>query len=119
LLGFETKTNTKADKVRSNKSVALLESTTIAAAKAANENGKRSELELEQLTDLLEEHGTANKNKIEELVQATGAWRDEASELEMVSRSSVEETKINTESQIKVLFFFVFLFFLFLFYYYY
>ncbi len=93
----------ESDKARANKTVQLLDVTLAAANKQATDNAKRSEAELEQLTDLLEAQGGANKAKLEELVQATGAWRDEASEMEMVSRSSVEETKLNTESQIKAL----------------
>jgi uncharacterized protein (DUF342 family) len=93
----------ESDKARANKSVALLEATVASANKQASENAKRSEAELEQLTDLLEAQGGATKAKLEEMVQSTGSWRDEASELEMVSRSTVEETKLNTESQIKAL----------------
>lgn len=112
--------------MRATKSLALVETQLAAANKLATESAKRGEQELVQLTEMLEaqvqkeerdrkeerkeivdmllRQGGANKAKLEQLVCATGAWRDEASELEMVSRSAVEETKINTDSQIKVFF---------------
>ncbi len=93
----------EADQARANKYGALVDTTVSAFTKQGAEAAKRTEAELERFTDLLESGASANKDKLEELVQATGAWREEAAEFEMVSRSSVDETKINVDSQIKSL----------------
>lgn len=62
---------------------------------------KRLESDLDDMYEKISTAEIDHKTKYEEVVSATGTWRDESTEFEMVLRSSIEETQMAVEAKIK------------------